>query len=101
MHIAPKMAIKGKHLVIYSGIKGEQQANKLSDEILAKNGLLNFSADINKWLTPLITATELSGETFPEEALFLKNYNMRMRFTVDVTDNGITFDTWVNNKTKK
>jgi hypothetical protein len=101
LHLSPKIAIKGKHLVIYSGIKGEQQANKLSSEALVKNGLFNFSFDINKLLTPLITATELSGEIFPEEALFLKDYNMRMKFTLDVTDNGITFDSRVNNKTKK
>ncbi|MEH6452871.1 MAG: hypothetical protein V7782_07495 [Psychromonas sp.] len=99
--LKPKMAIKGNHLVIYSGSKSEQQANDLSNEAITKNGLLNFTFDFSKLLAPLITATELSGETFPEEALFLKDYNTRMKLLLDVNDKGITISSQVKNSSEK
>ncbi|WP_372881631.1 hypothetical protein [Psychromonas sp.] len=101
LNIQPKIALKGKHLVIYNGKKAQQQANLLSDELLSQNGLFSLSFDFNRMLDPLIAAAELSGEPLPEEAMFLQNYNMRMKFDLDINENGIVFDSHASNKVNK
>jgi len=101
LNINPKIAIKGKHLVVYSGKKGEQQANLLSAETLAKNGLFTLSFDFKRMIDPLIAAAKLSGKALPEKAMFLQNYNMRMKFNLDINKNGIVFDSHSSNKIEK
>jgi len=101
INVAPKLAIKGKHLVIYNGEKGEKVANTLSSEALTKNGLYNFSFDFKKMVTPIITATELSGETIPEEAMFLTEYDARMQMSIDVNEQGLIFKSSINNRAPK
>jgi hypothetical protein len=101
LNISPKMAIKGKHLVIYNGEKSEQQADLMSTEALTKNGLFTFSFDLTRMFDPIITAAELSGESVPSEAMFLQNYNMRMKFDIDINQQGIIFNSHVGNKVKK
>ncbi|MCP4325585.1 MAG: hypothetical protein GY787_27840, partial [Alteromonadales bacterium] len=98
INVAPKLAIKGKHLVIYNGEKGEKVANALATEALSKNGLYNFSFDFKKMVAPIITATELSGETIPEEAMFLTEYDARMLVSIDVNEQGLIFKSSINNK---
>ncbi|HEY7865361.1 MAG TPA: hypothetical protein VIC51_05110 [Psychromonas sp.] len=101
LNIAPKMAVKGNHLVIYNGEKSEQQADLLSSEALTKNGLFTFSFDFKRMFDPIITTAELSGESIPSEAMFLQNYNMRMKFDVDINQQGIVFNSHVSNEVKK
>jgi hypothetical protein len=101
LNISPKMAIKGKNLVIYNGEKSEQQADLMSTEALTKNGLFTFSFDLTRMFDPIITAAELSGESMPKEAMFLQNYNMRMKFDVDINHQGIVFNSHVSNEVKE
>ncbi|MFT7053784.1 MAG: hypothetical protein ACJAU1_001341 [Psychromonas sp.] len=101
LNIAPKMAVKGNHLVIYNGEKSEQQADLLSSEALTKNGIFTFSFDFKRMFDPIITAAELSGEKIPSEAMFLQDYNMRMKFDVDINQQGIVFKSHVSNKVEK
>lgn len=101
VNISPKMAIKGKHLVIYNGEKSEQQADLMSSEALTKNGLFTFSFDFKRMYEPIITAAELSGESVPSKAMFLQNYNMRMKFDIDINQQGIVFNSHVRNEVQK
>lgn len=98
LNIAPKLAIKGKHLVVYNGQKGKKAADALSSETLEKNGLYNLSFDFKKMVTPIITATELSGETIPEEAMFLTEYDARMKMSIDINQQGLILKSLINNK---
>ncbi|MGB5444226.1 MAG: hypothetical protein WBM99_01860 [Psychromonas sp.] len=98
LNIQPKIAVRGKHLVIYNGTKALQHANSLSEEALSQNGLLTLSLDYKRMIEPLIAAAELSAEILPEEAIFLKNYNMRLKFDLDINESGIVFDSHASNK---
>lgn len=101
LNISPKLAIKGKHLVIYNGEKGEKAAAKLSTEALTKNGLYSFGFDFKKMVTPIITATELAGEEIPEEMMFLTEYDARMTMSIDTTEQGLIFKSSINNRAPK
>ena len=101
LNLAPKLAIKGKHLLIYNGEKGKKVADTLSSEQLNKNGIFNLSFDFKKMFTPIVTAAELAGETIPEEAMFLSDYDARMKIGFDINQQGIIFDSYINNKAAK
>ena len=101
LNLDPKLAIKGNHLVIYNGEKGEQAANALTSETLSQNGLYSMGFDFKKMVTPMITATELSGETIPEEMMFLTEYDARMQMSIDINEQGLIFKSKINNKAPK
>lgn len=101
LNLDPKLAIKGKHLIIFNGNKGLQEAEKLSLEQLSANGLYQVSFDSKKMFTPITNAASLAGEVIPEEAEFLLDYDTRMNMLLDINDKGIRFDTTVNNKSPK
>ncbi|MCH1929252.1 hypothetical protein L9G16_03590 [Shewanella sp. A25] len=97
-NIKPMLAIKGQHLVVYSGEKGLAHANNLAKEQLTANGLFGLTADYGKMFTPMVTLLEMSGEPVPPEMQMLKNYNMRIQFGFDVNDKGLVFDSLMNIK---
>ncbi|TEW55540.1 hypothetical protein E2R68_03905 [Psychromonas sp. RZ22] len=98
LHLDPKLAIKGQHLVIYNGNKGQQEAEKLSLEKLSAIGLYQASFDAKKMLSPIINAAAIAGDVIPEEAMFLMEYNAGMNINLDVNDQGIRFDTIANHE---
>ncbi|MGL5665775.1 MAG: hypothetical protein ACRDD9_06575, partial [Shewanella sp.] len=98
MNIKPMLAIKGQHLVVYSGDKGLALANKLAGEKPSANGLYSMSADYGKMFTPVLTLLELTGEPIPEELQMLKDYNMRVQMSFDVNKQGIVFGSVMNSK---
>ncbi|BDM65520.1 hypothetical protein NFHSH190041_29720 [Shewanella sp. NFH-SH190041] len=88
------MAIKGKHLVAYSGPKSEKLANELAkSNTLTGNGILSGSVDYKKFFGPFITMAESMGETIPSELADLKHANVQMHFGIDVNSKGLVFDT--------
>lgn len=96
--VKPMLAIKGKHLVLYSGDKGLALADKLAGEALTAKGMYSMSADYGKMFTPALTLLEMSGEPIPPELESLKDYNMRVKMTFDVTPKGIVFGSSANSK---
>ncbi|MCL1090672.1 hypothetical protein L2744_13935 [Shewanella profunda] len=96
--IKPMLAIKGQHLVVYSGDKGLALADKLASEKLSANGMYSLSADYGKMFTPILTLLEMSGEPIPEEVQMLKDYNMRVQMSFDVNKQGIVLGSVVNSK---
>ena len=96
--IKPMLAIKGQHLVMYSGDKGLQLANKLAAEKLSTNGMYSLSADYGKMFTPMLTLLEMSGEPVPEEMKMLKDYNMRVKMSFDVNQQGLVIGSVANSK---
>ena len=101
LNLDPQLAIKGNHLVVYNGNKGLQEAEKLALEKLSANGIYQLSFDAKKILTPISDAAKLAGEIIPEEAMFLMDYDARMNINLDINDQGIRFDSTVNNKSPK
>lgn len=101
LNLDPQLAIKGNHLVIYNGNKGLQEAEKLALEKLTANGIYQLSFNAKKILTPISDAATLAGEIIPEEAMFLMDYDARMNINVDVNEQGIRFDSVVNNKSSQ
>ena len=96
--VKPQMAIKGQHLVIFSGESGEAKANELAGEALINNGLYSLAADYGKMITPLVALAEMNGEPVPEELSMMKGYNMQVKMGIDINHNGIVFDSVVDNK---
>ena len=98
LNIKPMLAIKGQHLVVYSGDKGLALANKLASEKPSANGLYSMSADYGKMFTPVLTLLEMTGEPVPEELQALKDYNMRVQMSFDVNKQGLVFGSVMNSK---
>jgi len=99
--IRAKMAIKGQHLVAYTGDKGAELAELMYDQPLDANGFFDLSVDYQKMFTPLVDMIEMSGEPMPEELSLLKDYDMRLQMSVDFTDKGLVIGSIVNSKAKK
>ncbi|MCL1041659.1 hypothetical protein L2712_08410 [Shewanella marisflavi] len=91
--VSAKMALKGQHLVIYTGDKSEAIADKLAGEKPVANGLMSLSADYAKLFTPAMNLMAMSGEPIPEELEALKDYRTKLQLGMDINDKGIVFDT--------
>jgi hypothetical protein len=90
LDIKPMLALKGKHLVVYNGAKGEATANQLAAETIESNGLLNFSVDYKKMLQPLLPVLAMAGDPEVTEQLdALKNIDMRVKMDIHLNAQGI------------
>jgi hypothetical protein len=99
LNIAPKLAIKGNHLMIYNGDKAKQEADKLADEKLVKNGLYQASYNTLKIFAPLKETFENSDDiNIPQELSVLFDYDITMGISLDVNDQGIYYDTKLTTK---
>lgn len=96
--VSAKMAVKGNHLVVYTGDRGTELADGLFKQTLSANGFFDFAVDYQKMFMPLVDVIEMSGEPMPEELEALKDYNMRLKMSVDFTDKGIVIGSKVNSK---
>lgn len=96
--ISPKLAVKGDHLVLYTGDKAAAVAEKLSSEKLDNNGLYSVYLDYSKVFAPILSLAEMTGEPIPEEFSMMKDYNMQVQMGLDINDQGIVFDSYMNNK---
>lgn len=97
-NLDPKLAIKGNHLVIYSGDKGLQEAEKLASEKLVANGFYQMSFDSEKLFTPVSNTAALTDELMAQDLMFLLDYDTRMNLKLDINDQGIRIDSTVNTK---
>lgn len=98
MKIKAKMAVKGNHLVLFAGNKGEAVANSLATEPLVNNGLMVVSADYMKMFKPLLTFIELTGEPVPEGLEAIKGYDMRVKMSLDIDQKGFEVDSLSNSR---
>ncbi|GGB56945.1 hypothetical protein K8B83_19895 [Shewanella inventionis] len=96
--VSAKMAVKGNHLVVYTGDKGTELADGLFKQTLSANGFFDFAVDYQKMFMPLVDVIEMSGEPMPEELEALKDYNMRLKMSFDFSDKGIVIGSKVNSK---
>ncbi|MGS0683348.1 hypothetical protein ACVBIL_19615 [Shewanella sp. 125m-7] len=101
VNVSPKLAIKGNHLVLFAGDKGEAVANSLAAEPLINNGLMVMSADYMKMFKPLLTFIEMTGEPVPEELEAMKDYDMRVKFSLDIDSKGFEIDSHMNSRSTK
>lgn len=96
--VKPKMAVKGSHLVLFNGDKAQAIAEQLAEEPLTDNGLYNIALDYKKLFTPIVTLAEMTGEPLPEELSMMKDYDMQVKMGLDINEQGIVFDSYINNK---
>ncbi|MGX9460098.1 hypothetical protein ACWXWU_02490 [Shewanella sp. A14] len=96
--VSAKLAVKGSHLVAYTGDRGTELADLMYKQSLEANGFFDLSVDYQKMFAPLVDMVEMSGEPMPEELLMLKDYDMRLQMSVDFTDKGLVIGSKVNTK---
>lgn len=89
VNVKPMLALKGKHLVIYSG-KGEEVANGLATEEPTGNGLYNISIDYKKMLTPVMPMIQMAGDPEVAEQLsMLTKMDMNIKMDMKLNAQGI------------
>ncbi len=91
-----KIAIKGQHIVIYTGDNGEKAANQLSTEALSENGLFALNIGYEKYTRILKKAMNMLEDMDEEKAEILQsmgNFNADMSFLIDVNLDGPVIDT--------
>ena len=87
-----KMAMKGNHIVIFTGDKSARIANELDAQSVTKNGFVNMAFDIQKILLPLLDTIAATGQLTNEEMAeleALRDQPVGVYFATDITDNGI------------
>ncbi|WP_394203269.1 hypothetical protein [Shewanella waksmanii] len=95
-----KLAVKGQHLVIYTGEASEKVANGLKNEAVTNNGLMSVSADYQRMLAPIMAMLEMSGEPIPPELQDFQYYNMAITFDMDINEHGIVMDSLMQSNAK-
>ncbi|WP_435236972.1 hypothetical protein ACR30L_05195 [Psychromonas sp. PT13] len=100
LNIDPKLAIKGNHLVIYSGEKSKAAADTLATEKPSQNGIYDLSVDFKKLFSSL-SSEAFSKEMIPEELQFMTTYDTRIKASFDITAEGLVFGSYVNTKPSK
>lgn len=93
--LALKMAVKGKHLVIFNGDKGKVAAEHLSHELVIKNDLAMVSFDSSKMLEPLQAYAKMAGTNDVVDLSQMKPQNMEVTLALDVDDKGIVLHSFV------
>ncbi len=84
-----KLALKGQHLVLFSGDTSTQVATKLAGQKLEKNGMVAFEIDMQAAMQPLMAMLAASGEPLPKEFAALSKQNMHLALSMDVSDKGL------------
>ncbi|WP_199524519.1 hypothetical protein [Pseudoalteromonas sp. bablab_jr011] len=87
-----KMAMKGNHIVIFTGDQSARIANELDAQSVTKNGFVNMAFDIQKILLPLLDTIAATGQLTNEEMAeleALRDQPVGVYFATDITDNGI------------
>ncbi|WP_298772545.1 hypothetical protein [uncultured Shewanella sp.] len=93
--LALKMAIKGKHLVIYNGDKGQAAAALLAKEAVVKNDLAMVSFDSSRMLAPLQAYAKMSGTHDMVDLSQIEPQNMDVKLALDVDERGILLHSFV------
>lgn len=88
-----KLALKGDHLVLFTGEKSTVVAQKMADQALESNGMTHFSMDMQAFLTPMLTALKSAGQPVPESLDAFLEQNMVFEFSMDVAEHGLVFGT--------
>lgn len=88
------LAVKGQHLVLYTGKRSTELAGELAAvDAIKPNGIVVGTADYQKLFKPLFNVMEAMGEPVPPEMQGLENADMQVLFDFDVDDKGLVFDT--------
>ena len=90
-----KMALKGNHIVIFTGDKSAQIANTLESQSVTKNGFVNMAFDVQKILLPMLDSVAATGQLSDEEMAeldSLRHQPVSIYFATDITDNGINME---------
>lgn len=93
--VQPKIAIKNKHLVVYTGEQAEAEANALADVELTANALSGVTIDYQKMGDLMMNNTMLMSEFADSDctdtyigALALKNLDFRLTGGDQLTEQG-------------
>lgn len=92
--VQPMLALKGQHLVVYTGEKSKAMADALASEKPQNNGVMSLSADYSRLFTPLVPLMEMNAT--PDVAgqfQILKDLNMKISMKISFSDQGIEMAT--------
>jgi replicative DNA helicase len=100
---AVKLAIKGNHIVAFTGNKSAKLADKLAQEKLEANGLFSFNMDFGQYMKLITSAAQNipspDGDqnavmTEKDKAMLEAMSNIKMQFveSFDIDKNGVAFD---------
>ncbi|MEJ6473516.1 hypothetical protein [Pseudoalteromonas piscicida] len=88
-----KLAVKGDHLVLFTGEKATVIAEKMANQALETNGMTHFSMDMQAFLAPMLETMKAAGQPVPESFDALLQQNMVFEFSMDVAEHGLVFGT--------
>ncbi len=97
----PKLAIKGKYIIVYAGKKSALIANHLAKEALTNNVLYNMTFDLKRLVDPIIESSKLTGKSITEDLMFITEHDIRMKESFKITPQGIVIDSYISHKLKK
>jgi len=99
INVKPMLALKGQHIVIYSGTQGEALANKLGGETPTSNGLMSMAIDYKQMLTPVLPMIEQQADPeVAEQLAVLKNMDLGMKVSLNLNGQGIQMNSEVDVK---
>lgn len=100
--IKTSLALKGKHIAVYTGDKSTVLANSLQKESLDSNYFYSLSFDYKKVFAPLLSVATTMGDKEVIKSLNqVKNIDMRLKTDLSVDEKGLVFDTTVHVKADK
>ncbi|VAW85744.1 hypothetical protein MNBD_GAMMA16-91 [hydrothermal vent metagenome] len=93
--LQPKIAIKGKNIVVYAGGNGETAALQLATENLSDNGLFALNIGYEKYSKVFNSALGMLGNLDEEQTEIFQSmghFNADMSFLIDVNEHGPVMD---------
>ncbi len=91
--LSAMIAVKGKHLVLYSGEKGTRMANALESVPLSSNGVWSMNLDYGRYgqlLSDVVPDTQDSQDA-KQLIDYLKSVKIQESASFDFTDRGLEF----------
>ncbi|WP_027856641.1 hypothetical protein [Marinobacterium jannaschii] len=88
--VQPMLALKGKHLVLYTGDKGAAVADQLKTTAPVANGLLSLSVDYQKAMAPMIPMLQMSADPeLADDIALLQGLDLRLKLDLGPNPQGV------------
>ncbi|MGH1461409.1 MAG: hypothetical protein ACRBB6_05175 [Neptuniibacter sp.] len=89
-HIKPMLALKGQHLVVYTGKQSRAMADMLAAEVPVSNGVVHLSADYSRLFQPIVPLMKMNATPeVAEQFKILENLNMKISMDLSFSSQGI------------
>jgi len=97
--VQPMLALKGQHLVLYTGDKGAAAAEALQAVVPTANGLLSLSVDYQKAMAPAIPMLQMEADpALAEDIALLQGMDLRLKLGLAPKPEGVELATEIDIK---